>query len=888
MSWWQRLWHRKELDQQLDRELQFHIAERTSALKKTGLSEQEARRLALAGFGGMEQSMQACREARGTAWLESTLQDIRYNARVLREAPAFTLAAIATLALGIGANTAIFQLLDAVRLRSLPVVDPGKLAQIRIGNGRGFGVSHYPDNLSYPLLEQIRDHQQAFSGIAAWDSGYGSENIGREGEARAVPVIRVSGDFFSTLGVSPAAGRMIRPEDDVRGCTSPVVVLSYAFWQREFAGQASAIGQRLMIDRQPLEIIGVTPPRFDGPEIGKKFDLALPLCSHSALHGDTVSFNRRDFFWLNVLARLKPGWTFERATDQLQVISGDIMRATLPSGYSSASLERYRAFRLASFPGGKGISRLREEYDQSLWVLLGLTGMVLLIACANLSNLVLARASAREREFAVRLALGAGRSRLMRQSLIESLMLAASGAVLGAGLAAVLSRIILTFLGRDGNRVPLDLAVDWRMLAFTTGVTSATCILLGIAPALRGSRTEPCAAMKSGSRGLTLDRRRFSFQRGLVVIQVSVSLVLVSGAFLFVSSFRRLVAMDAGFSPSGVLTAEFDVPREEAVLRQLLEQVRSTPPVDSAAATTNFLLGGGSWSLGIRTDALNRESKFTWVSPGYFATLTTPILSGRDFNSSDTVSSPRVAVINQIFANLFFPGEDPIGKTFRTIAEPHYPAAEYQIVGLIRNTSYFSLQERQPPMAYGPITQYPPGPAGTLIYIRSSAPLAGVEAAVRRRVAEWRPGTDMDFRVFEQQISNSLNRERLLAALSGFFGALAALLATIGLYSVLAYNAARRRDEIGIRMALGASRGQVVRLMLREAVLLVPLGIGIGVACSLAAGRVVESLLYGVSPHDPARLGGAAAALVVAAAIGSLLPALRASRVHPMLALRDE
>jgi len=888
MNWWQRFWRRKELERQLSKELQFHIAERIAALRSTGVSESEAHRQALAEFGGLQQSKEACRDERRTHWIESTLQDIRYTARVLRRTPAFTFAAIATLALGIGANTAIFQLLDAVRLRSLPVAEPHRLAQIRIGNGRGFGVSHYPDNLSYPLFEQIRDHQQALSGLAAWDSGYGSESVGKGNQVRGVPVLRVSGDFFSTLGISPAAGRLIRPEDDLRGCPAPAVALSYAFWQSEFAGQLSAIGRRLIVDHQALEIIGVTPAGFAGPEVGRKFDLALPLCSLSTLHGDTVSFNRRDFFWLNVMGRLNPGWTFTRATEQLQSMSPDIMQATAPTGYSSGSLARYLRFRLAAFPGATGVSRLREEYDRSLWVLLGLTGLVLLIACANLSNLVLARASAREREFAVRLALGAGRGRLIRQSLVESLMLSAAGASIGVGLAVALSRIILSFLDTGRNRLHLELALDWRMLAFTAAVTSVTCILLGLVPAIRGSRTEPTSAVKSAGRGLTLDRRRFGFQRTLVVIQVSVSLVLVAGAFLFVASFRSLVTMDPGFRAHGVLLADFGIPRQEPFLRQLLEQVRSTPQVESAAATTNFLLGGGSWSLGIRTDAQNRESKFTWVTPGYFATVETPVLAGRDFNSSDSRSSPKVAIVNEIFANIFFAGTNPIGKTFRTAPEPHYPEAEYQIIGLIRNTRYFSLQDAEPPMAYGPITQYPPGFAGSLMYIRSFASLSTVEAAVRQRLAAWRPDMDMEFQVFEQQISDSLIRERLLAALSGFFGALAGLLATIGLYSVLAYNATRRRDEIGIRMALGATRGQIMGLMLKEAVLLVPLGIAIGLGCSLAAGHVAASLLYGVSPHDPLQLAGATVALMAAAAMGSLLPARRASRLDPMIALRNE
>ena len=889
MTWWQRLWRRKELEQQLGKELQFHLEERIKALRAAGLSESDARRHARQEFGGLEQIKEDCRDARGTLWLESTFQDFRYAARTLRKTPAFSLAAIATLALGIGANTAIFQLLDAVRLRSLPVAEPHRLARVQIGNGHGFGVSHYPDNLSYPLFQQIREHQQAFSGILAWDSGYGSERIGEGAQARRVPVLRVSGEFFTTLGVSPAAGRLFVPEDDVRGCPSPTVVLGYAFWQSQFAGQLSAIGSRLIVQDQPLEIIGVAPAGFSGPEVGPAFDLALPLCSRTVLHhGDTASFDRRDYSWLNVMGRLKPEWTIARASGHLQAISPDLMRATVPAGYSRGSLDRYLGFRLAAVPGGTGVSRLREQYDRSLWLLLGLTGLVLLIACANLSNLLLARAGARRREFAVRLALGAGSGRLIRQSLTESLLMAASGAAFGLCLAAALSRGILGFLNTANNPLHLDLALDWRMFAFTGSVTSATCLLVGLVPALRTARTHPASAIKAGGRGLTKDRSRFGFQRLLVVVQVSLSLVLVTGAFLFVGSFRRLVNVDPGFRAQGILLANFDIPRQEPLLRHLLEEVRSTPQVDSVAATTNFLIGSGTWSLGIRAGGANSGANFTWVSPGYFATLGTPILAGSDFKSSDRQTSPKVAIVNQIFANTFFPGTSPIGKTFHTTQEPNYPEAEYQIVGLIRNTRYFALQNVEPPMAYGALSQYPPGFAGSMMYIRTSAPLPAVEAAVRRRIAAWRPGVGMQFQVFQQQISDSLTRERLLAALSGFFGALAALLATVGLYGVLAYSAVRRRSEMGIRMALGATRGQIIVLVLREAALLVAIGLTIGVACSLAVSQLAASLLFGISASDPARMAAAATALAAAAAVGSFLPARRASRFDPVIALRDE
>jgi predicted permease len=886
------LLRRDAVERELDRELQFHLDQEIERNVRLGMAPSTARSAALRHLGGIAQIQEECRDMRRASFIESSIHDLRYAGRILRKAPAFTLAAVATLALGIGANTAIFQLLDAVRLRSLPVAEPHRLGLIQIAGKGGFGISEYSDNLSYPLFEQIRDHQQAFSSVIAWDSGYTEARIGQGAQARRATLLGVTGEFFSTLGISPAAGRLFRAEDDVRGCPAPTVVLSYPFWQSEFGGEFSAIGSRLIVMDHSLEIIGVTPAGFPGPEVGRHFDFSLPLCSITALHyGDTAPFKRRDYSWLNVMGRLKPGWTLAQASEHLRAISPGLMQATALSGYSRESMERYLQFRLEAVPGATGVSRLRETYDRSLWLLLGLTGLVLVIACANLSNLLLARAGAREREFAVRLALGAGRGRLIRQTLMEGLLLAGAGAVLGLALAAGLSRSILRFLETEGSRPDLDLALDWRMLAFTAAIACLTCVLLSLAPALRAAQDQPAAAMKAGARGLTADRGRFAFQSLLVVVQVSVSLVLVAGASLFVASFRRLVTMDPGFRAPGVLQATFELDKQahdEPVLRQLLERVRATPQVESAASTTNFLIRSGRWSLVSRTNAMERDARFTWVSPGLFATLRIPILAGRDFTVKDSRTSPKVAIVNEIFAQMFFPGSDPIGKTFRTLPEPEYPEAEYQVVGLIKNTRYLALQEAEPAMVYEPATQFPAGVEGSMMFIRSSAPLPAVEAAVRRQIAAWRPGTRMRFQGFERTISDSLMRERLLAALSGFFGALAALLAMIGLYGVLAYNTMRRRNEIGVRMALGATRSQIVGLVLKEAAALIFIGLAIGLAGSLALAQTAASLLVGISARDPGQLASAAAVLSAAAALGSLLPARRASRLDPMNALRDE
>lgn len=885
------LLRRHTVEQELDRELQFHLEQEMEANLLRGAAPSEARSAALRRLGGVAQIQEECRDVRRTNYLDNFFRDLRYAVRVLAKAPVFTLTATATLGLGIGANTAIFQLLDALLLRTLPVPEAHRLARIQIPH-LNFGIMESSESLSYPLFQELRANQQAFSDVFAWNSGYTRLRLGKEAETRRVSALAVSGAFATTLALSPAAGRLFRPEDDVRGCTAPAVVLSDLFWQSEFGRDPAAVGARLVVHGHPLEIIGVTPPGFAGPEVGSHFDVAVPLCALSLLNtSEAAGFDRRDYAWLNAMGRLKPGWTLAQASEHLRALSPGLMRNTLPGGYPKNALSQYLGFRLDALSGATGVSQLREQYDRSLWLLLALTGLVLLIACANLSNLLLTRAAAREREFSLRLALGAGRGRLISQTLTEGLVLATAGALVGFALASLLSRAILRLLETDGDPLNLNLEADWRIFAFAAAATGVTCVLLSIAPALRAARGQAAEAMKAGTRGLTMDRNRFALHRLLVVVQVSISVILVAGAFLFVGSFRRLVTMDPGFRTAGILQATFDLGKQEhdeAVLRQLLAEVRSTPQVESASSTTHFLIRSGMWSLLARTEAASRDARFMWISPGFFSTLGTPVLAGRDFTSLDTRNGPKVAIVNEAFARLFLPGPNPIGKTFRTLAEPDYPEAVYQVVGLVRNTRYLLLQAAEPPMAYIPGTQFPQGVVGSLMFIRSAAPLRVVESAIRHRIAAWRPGTGMQFQVFQQTIDDSLVRERLLAALTGFFGGVAALLASIGLYGVLAYQAVRRRAEIGIRLALGSTRGQIIRLVVTQAALLVLFGLVVGILGFLAVAQTAASLLFEISARDPLHLAAAVLALAAVAAMGSLLPAHEAARLDPMTALRDE
>ncbi|MGH9719651.1 MAG: FtsX-like permease family protein, partial [Bryobacteraceae bacterium] len=533
-----------------------------------------------------------------------------------------------------------------------------------------------------------------------------------------------------------------------------------------------------------------------------------------------------------------------------------------------------------------------------LWLLLGITGLVLLIACANVANLLLARSAARQREIAVRLAIGASRSRLVSQLLSESLLLAITCAAIGVALAPMFSRSLVWFLSTESDTFELGLNLDWSVLAFTAVVSILTCIVFGLAPALRSTQMDAASAMKSGARGSTADRTRFSFQRVLIVSQIGISLVLLVGALLFVRSFQNLTTLDAGFRQDGIIFAFTDFRRlrlpEERIQpfqRELLEKVRSIPGIESVSTSTHLPLGGSSWTLAVRLPGESKaraSSKFTWISPGYFRTMEIPVLAGRDFNQQDLRTSRKVLVVNQTFARRFFEGADPVGKVVSSVAEPGYPDTVYEIAGVVKDTKYGDLRQGIPSIAFAAETQSPqPGPFVAIV-TRSAMPPASVIAAMKQRLTEVSPQIRVWPVVLRAMVEERLVRERVLAWLSGFFGALAAVLAMIGLYGVISYMVARRRSEIGIRLALGASRPGVIWLILRQVTVLLAIGIAVGAALSLAAARGAETLLFGLKPHDPLTLAMSAASLTAVAFLASLILAWRASRLDPMTSLREE
>lgn len=830
----------------------------------------------------------------------SVILDLRYGLRQMRLSPGFALAALLSLALGIGANTAVFELVDAVRMRTLPVKKPQELALVKVTyhphgfTGRFRGV---PD-LTTGMYEAIRAQQQAFSDFAAW-SGY-TADLSRSGEVRNGSVLLASGHLFDTLGVGTVMGRLIGPADDQRGCATPPAVVSYGYWQREMGGRSSAIGERVWVNRQAFVVTGITAPSFFGLEVGQRFDIALPLCAEPLMNGEDSIYNMARGWWIGGVGRLKPGWDLRKASAQLAAISPGIMQATMPPEYNSAQRTSYAELKLGALPAATGYSELRETYDRPFWLLLGISALVLLIACANLANLMLARATAREREMAVRLAVGASRARLLRQLLSESLLLAALGALSGVLLAQVLSRALLPLLGSQNARIFVDLHMDWRVLGFSAALGLVTCILFGLSPAMQASSVAPVEAMKAGARGVVSSRSRFGLRRTLVATQIALSLTLVVGALLFVRTFRNLLTVDPGFVADQIIVADADfsnlkIPPQKRMLykQQLTEVVAAIPGVQSVVRNRFEPANGRQWNEEINIPIAGTSKAEAWfnrVSPRYFATLRTPLIAGREFNDRDRAGAPQVAIVSRAFAMKLFHETAPIGKTFGVVQYGDKPDAVYQVVGVTENLKYVDLREEFEPIVYLPDAQTPDPEteSDANMMLRSEQPAEVLVPEIRRALLKVNPELVLKFSRLKDDIAGSLVAERLMAMLAGFFGILAIVLAAIGLYGVIAYMVARRTNEIGIRMALGADRGRILLLIMKEVAAICAIGLLVGLGLALAAAPAIRSLLFGLRPTDPSTLALASVGVSVFAILASLLPALRAAQLDPMVALHDE
>jgi predicted permease len=893
-----RFFRRGRWDDERARELEAHLQIEIDDNVARGMTPAAASDAARRTLGNTTRIREEIYDMNTFGWVDSAWRDIRFGARLLRRTPVFAAVAILSLALGVGANAAMFELLNAIRMRPLPVPHPEQLARVRIGGddppmSGGFDGRHA--NLTNVLWERLRDRQDAFSSLFVW--GTPNFELTSGGPSRLAQGLWVSGAFFTTLDVHPIVGRLLAESDDRRGCASPPVVLSYGFWQSEYGGSPAVLERPIVLDGHAFDIVGVTPPEFFGVEVGHTFDVAVPLCAEPFSRGTRSNLDRKDAWFLAAIGRLKPGWSVERATAQLNALSPALFRDTLPN-YRPEDAKAYLAFRLAAYPAATGVSDVRSSYEPSLWLLLATTALVLLIACANLANLMLARATARAREVAVRLALGASRARVVSQMAAESVLIAACGAVAGAVLGQWLSRALVGSLTTTSDRIFVDLARDWRVFAFIATVASAACVLFGVIPAIRATRTSPAASMKAGGRGSTDTAGRFSLRRTLVVAQVALSLVLVVAALLFVRTFRNLATLDAGFQQDHLLAVTMNplragVPRDRltALYRDLLDRVRREPGIDSAAHVRNVPIGGSFSNRNIIVDGVPQRvfTNFNAVSDRYFTTMKATLLAGRDFDERDSATAPHVAIVSEAFARAYFGGANPIGRTFQIDEAPGVERPPLTIVGLTRDSKYGDLRDPFEPLMFVPFAQDPQQPLATVrLVVRSSLPVSAVTAEIAAVVRQTNPAIVVTFRTMESQIRDSLVRERLMATLSGLFGSLAALIAAIGLYGVMSYTVARRRSEIGIRIALGADRQQVLRMVMREAGLLLAAGVVIGLAGALGTARLAASLLYGLTAHDPTTLVVAVCAMALIAAVASYVPARRASQLAPTEALRDE
>ncbi len=815
------------------------------------------------------------------SWLT---MDWRDGWRSLRATPATTAVAVLSLALGIGANTALFSIFNSLMLRPLPVTSPERL------------VLMDGDSLTNPIWEEIRSRQHEIAaGAFAWSNERFDLSTG--GETEHVDGVFASGEMFDVLGVSATRGRLFSRSDDERagGPDGPVAVISYPFWQRRFGGAPDAIGRTLSIDRATFTIVGVAARGFSGPEVGRSADILLPLRTEDLVRGRESLLDQRLSWWLNVMLRLRPDQTLAQAAAQLHGVQDQIRLATMPADGKDLR-ERYLVDRFTLVPASSGRSALRARYELPLQALMVVVALVLLIACANIANLLLARATARRHELGVRLALGASRFRLSRQLLAESVLLAAAGGALGLLFARWGSRALVAQLSTAANHVHLDLPLDWRVLSFTLVVCAATAILFGVAPAVTVSSLSPNDALKERGRGGSGERRA-GVRQALVVLQVALSLMLVVTASLFTRSFISLTTRDAGFDRRGVLIASVTL-REPADLRlagfeRLREAVAASPGVATAATsfTTPVARAGWNTRIVVAPDSpLGPRERMSWVnavSPGWFATYGIRLTGGRDIDGRDRPGSPRVALVNRAFARRFLKEPNPIGQRFSEQG-PSGEGEQFEVIGIVEDTVYRSLRAPMEPIMFLPTTQWDrPGTTIALGVRSAGAPPLSLIGSVGDAIRRTDPTASVTYFTLSSQLDASLAQDRLLATLSTFFGGLALLLASLGLYGVTAYSVTTRRAEIGIRMALGANRAAVVRMVLARVGLLVAIGLTIGIGASAWASRFLASFLYGFKASDPVMFAAAALVLAGVAGVAGWLPARRAARVDPTIVMRE-
>ena len=871
------------LDRELDEELRDHVERQIEVHIARGLSAAEARTLALRAIGGIEQRKEAMRDARGVSLIEYVIQDLRLAFRQLRKQPAFAATAILSLGLGIGANTAIFQLLNALAFRPLPVAAPHELVEVRLeGGGRSGRHTGRNRQLSQPQWIELERRQGAFSKMLAFaDTRF---NLSEAGEVRYVEGLWVSGTFFDALGVAPQIGRLIGPADDRPKCGYPGAVISHALWQSEFGGRPDVLQQSIPFGGQRVPIMGVTPPSFFGVEVGRQFGVAMPLCSSG--------FELRNHWWLAAIGRLKPGWTREQAQSHVQGLLPGIQRDTVPATYRPAEADTYVAMRADLRDARAGVSPLREWYRQPLWILMVIAALVLLIASVNLANLLLSRAIARQQEFSVRLAIGGSRIRVLQQVLVESIVLAALGSVAALAVAFTVSQSIVSLISTTVDRVYLDLSIDWRMFGFMALVATVAAAVAGLAPALRAARA---TAFRPGERGTTAPRGALAGRRVLVSLQVAVTLVLLFGALLFLRSFRNLATQDLGVEQDGVVIANVffppsGFPEEKRVLAyaDLEDRLRALPGVTGLAEAFTTPMGGAFSDRDVKVDGETKgNTNRNIVSAGYFKVLGTPLIAGRDFDSRDTPGAPLVAIVNETFAQKFLGAGDVLGRRVATINGAGEPDTVYEIIGVVKNQKYLDIRESFPPILYPASSQLPPALIRRYV-LHSTATAAQTIGAIGGTLNAIDPKITVRYSLLSTQVSEALLQERLLARLAALFGIVALSLAVVGLYGLVSYSVATRRAEIGMRVALGATRSGILAMILGDVGRMMIAGVAAGSALALLASRGVGSLLFELAPTDLTTLAMAGVALLLTGWIAALLPARRAAGIDPLTALREQ
>ena len=828
-------------------------------------------------------------------------EDLKLALRLFRRSPGFAAIVVLTLALGSGANTAIFTLLDQVMLRPLPVERPERLVILHAPgqfSGWSSSLSSTIQPLSQPIFEGLRDRTRAFSGVLAH---YWSDfHLTVDGRTENVHGDLVSGGFFQVLGVRAAYGRLFTADDDRTRGRHPVAVIGYRLFERRFGGDPRVVGRRVSVNGQPMTVVGVAPRGFEGIELGTAVDVYVPLSMQNEVQPTwTNRLGEWRSRWLVCLARLADGASREAAAAEANVVYAQLLQedwAHLPGGSESLKA-RFLAKKLELLPGARGTSDVRDQSGTPLLVLMGMVGLVLLIACANVASLLLTRASARQKELALRLALGAGRARIVRLYLVESLTLALAGGLVGLQLAYWLGDALIRALPFESASATLTAVPDWRVGIFTLALSVLSGVGFGLAPALRSSQTDLAPVLKSEAASVVGGSGHFRLRKGLVVAQVALSLLLLVGAGLFARSLMNLRALDPGFRPERLVAFSVDpamnglaYPARAVTLRRIQEELAAVPGVVSVSAAEVALFTNSSTGNTLRIEGYEAKegeemnSSFNYVAPGFFDTLGIPLVAGRDLAASDAAGAPRVAIVNESFARRFYGELNPIGRRFGLRGEGQ--GYDYEIVGLVRDGKASTMREAPRRFVYVPYAQEA-SVGGLTYYVRSSNLSDSLGAQLTAAVARVDPTLPVTgLKTMQEQIGESLFVDRMVAALSAAFGLLATLLAAVGLYGVMSYAVAVRTREIGLRVALGADRRSVLLLVLREVAVLAGLGVAIGLPFGYGIARALESQLFGLRGHDPLTFAGAVLLLVTTALVAGLAPALRAARVDPMTALR--